>query len=315
MKLLRRLKSLELTLPVRRGKNADGEQVVTLLPMTPVLTFLKRCNDIEDGTLGEHAKINRLKYYLIEQHQSIFGTPPSMEVPLKVVKSRCAYRLQSEGFRVAGQEPSDRFKQNYQAVMRFDDLDPFKGCDPETAWISQRLTMEEKGKVITMAAVKKVVKEQQTPATAETKKAVQSRDLVLGKYPPTAVIRYYASTGAAVAQIALAMVALGANVAAGTINVQSGKGKKGENIPAITTDEEKALKDALPDASGVSKPVKAMKPREEKQSLQSAPKPTKPLIAPVPEKPLGSVPKKLVTEIQEVPKKVLKKLPKKVEVE
>jgi hypothetical protein len=313
MKLLRRLKTLELELPAAIRKNNEGEIIRIPLPMSPAIKFLQECTAIEDGTNGEYQKLKRLKYFLIEQHQSIFGTPPSSDVPLRVIKARCTYRLQSEGFRVAGQEPSERFKINYAAMMQFNDAHPFEGCDRETAWIAGRLTAQETGKVITMSAIKKVAskaKETKTVAEGHSPKAKVAigvpREMVLGKYAPTAVIRWYAKLGAQIEQIAVAMEKLGVHIARGTIHVQSGKGRKDENIPTVSREDGQKFKDVLPEA----------KVKPEVKGPQTAPKSTKfakTAVAAKPVKKLApSLPKKLPTTVSEVLKpKVLKKLPPK----
>lgn len=300
MKLLRRLKPLELTIPLASKKNRQGEIIREPLPLTPALKFLAECNAIEDGARGEQGKVKRLKYFLIEQHQAIFGTAPNEGLALRVIKARCCYRLQAEGYRCAGMEPGSRFKTNYKAVMQFDDNDPFKGCEPETAWIAKRLTLNE-GKVITMSNLVKattVIKKKIKAATQSkpAKGTGKDRELIFGKYPPTQVIRWYAKAGAAVEQIAEALEKLKVHIARGTIHIQSGKGRKGENIPSVSNEDRDALKKVLPDAKPVTPKTTLSKGKA------SPPKSVKKI---------KKLEKVTLDEVPEKPKKILKKIVKK----
>ena len=91
----------------------------------------------------------------MNKHLEVFGTLPEPRTDLEAVRARCCYRLQMEGHRQTATEPSDRFLQNYRALMRFDIKDPFGKCTPNVLDAATRLLTIE-GRKVNMSTIKKV---------------------------------------------------------------------------------------------------------------------------------------------------------------
>lgn len=236
------------------GRRIIGQE---LLPLTPTISFLSECYAIDEGIRGSKNKLTRLKNFLIAKHLEVFGSSPAEKTPLNVIKARVSYRLQYESMRIAGKEMGEKFLQNYQAVMKFNDEKPFEGCDKTTGWIATRLMLEE-GRTVSLTSIKKI--ETKTNSNLEkTGTTSQSRELVFGKYRPTEIVRWYATIGARCNQVEKALNILGIVLAIPTIRGNLGKGGRNDGVPKLEKTEETKLREVLPDDS--------LKPRKKRNGL------------------------------------------------
>ena len=259
------LPALNITVPSCERK--VGRRVIgtELLPLTPVLSFLKECALIDEGARGTKNKLTRLKNYLIAQHIAIFGYSPSENTPLNVIRARCSYRLQYEAMRIAGKEMGSKFLQNYNAVMKFDDADPFGGCEETTQWIARRLLIEE-GRTVSMTAIKKLdagATKKGSPGSPAD--AGAAKELIFGKFRATEVVRWFATIGARCNQVEKVLNSLGITLAVPTIRGNLGKGARNDGVPNLTEQEAQKLRDLLPQDM--------LKPRKKRSPGNANPEP------------------------------------------
>lgn len=237
------LQPLALTIPIHREK-VGRKTVERLTPMQPVLDFLRECTLIDDGVRGAKNKLTRLKTFLIQRHLDVFGIVPEENTPLQVIKARCAYRIQHECYRIAGERLSDGFLKNYNAMMRFNDAQPYSGCNGCMESVGNMLLAAE-GRSVSMTAINNV---QPIPRVESSpSKRITSKGIVFGKYPPTAIVRWYGSKGARVHQIEKALNILGLVVATPTIRGNIAVGKRNEQVPSLNRTEVEELLRALPE--------------------------------------------------------------------
>jgi hypothetical protein len=214
-----------LVMPVtRRGPVPEGREEYiknlrnTPAPMHAAVTFLNVCNDLDTPKTKK-----RYKFHLTEIHLKVFGVYPELGTPLEVVKARCAYRLQYEGHRITGTTPSNKFMQNYRALMAFRKDDHFKGTTEDVYSLGNRLTDVCKGE-ISMAIVKKaegvakkaakVAKKASAPGAV---KKASRRILALGLYPATMLSTWYGQQGYTTEQIQKGFKQLGITASEATI--------------------------------------------------------------------------------------------------
>jgi hypothetical protein len=236
-------------------------------PMSPALKFLRQVEELE-------TQPKRRRFLLLEKHNEVFSVYPGAGTPLEVVRARVAYRLQFEGHRLTNTKPSEKFMQNYRAIMAFNEKEPFKGCTRNVAIIGTLYALD-KGEV-SMSAVKKVktaVKKLARATAKANKPSAKKREMVLGELSVTETIRYMAKVlDAGAKQIDAALKKLGVHSMPSTIQAQRHRALKGLlEIPRLTTEQIAKIKAAVPPPEKVEKkavsklkPVKKLTPKLKK---------------------------------------------------
>lgn len=254
MKLLRKMKDLVLEFP--KEPKAPESLKGAKFPLYPALKFMRQVDELENQP-------KRQRFLLLEKHKEIFDVYPGAGTPLEVVRARCVYRLQYEGHRLTETKPSERFMQNYRAVMAFNEKEPFKGCTRNVALIGTLFTLN-KGEV-SMTAVKKVQSTEKKVARAKAKAEksanTKKREVVLGELSVTETIRYMAKVlNAGAKQIEVALNKLGAHPAPSTIQAQRHRALKGLlEIPRLNSEQIARIKSVVPPPEKeTKKPAKAV---------------------------------------------------------
>jgi hypothetical protein len=272
MKLLRSLKPLDdLQVPTIGDRCEIASLRGVKFPQAPARRFMQEVSELSG---------RKKRLALLGKHAELFGAYPNDGVPLEVVRARCVYRLQYEGHRISNTQPSERFMQNYRAVVgRFSDEKPFEGCTRIVADIAPRLallegvtTMSAKKKAKTLSRkslsnskVSKAKIVNMEPARLNDEPASMEeegkRQDAKAKISATALIRFMAKQlGANHQQIDTALKALNLHAAPATINAQRHRALKGIlPIPKLDAEMEKKVKAAVPAAE--VKLVKAAEPK------------------------------------------------------
>jgi len=135
--------------PIAKFLPLDDNSFITASPVIDSLTKEPRWFPSYDflshlwhlgKTHGGH-KSSACKNFLIAAHVDIFGVYPAPGTSFDVIKSRCSYRLAMESIRIHNKTPSIKFLQNYNAVMCFDDKDPYQGCTPDLMDLGMRMML------------------------------------------------------------------------------------------------------------------------------------------------------------------------------
>lgn len=130
------MKLKQLDLQFKRYYPPDKPTELDLSNFKPYLThvfnFLQKCDQIKN---------KELRTYLCEKHFELFEELPTIGLPLYIVKSRIAYRLQYESHRIQDVPMTKAFEQNYNAMMQFNEVpkEYFKGCTPDRQEMGYRL--------------------------------------------------------------------------------------------------------------------------------------------------------------------------------
>jgi hypothetical protein len=259
MKLLRSLRPLTLEFPTVTDKCEIRSLRSQRFPMYPALKFIGQVDELENQP-------KRRRFLLLEKHQEVFGVYPDAGTPLEVVRARIVYRLQFEGHRLTGTVPSERFMQNYRAMMRFPQ-NHFDGCSRETTVLGKLLVLTEGGEV-SMSAVNKAKSVAKKVAKANApKKSTSKREMVLETLSVTESIRYLAKQlNAGADQIEGALKKLGVHAATSTIHAQRHRALKGLlPIPKVSQDQAAKLKASVP-------PAQKKEPKKVVKAVKSSPK-------------------------------------------
>ena len=251
MKLLRKLKPLDtLEIPVmpplRDENGVRNDNPATPLPMHPAIEFMQ--------AVDKFTSIKFKRRMLYAKYQELFGTLPNTKTSLELVKARVVYRLQMEGHRLTNTTPSEQFLQNYNALMTFNDTEPFKGCTTMVATLGKRLAFSERKSMSTTTVAATT---EAKPAKPVKPKGPTRSNAVLGELSMCETIRYFAHRGLSIEQITAALQKLQLTAAVATIKTQYGHVKSRlAASPTVSPEVAKKLNALAPGATTKTTPVK-----------------------------------------------------------
>ena len=166
MKLLAQLSPLEsLRFPSPPEKHPEQKY-----PLMPAIEFVQRHEFIRRKRQDSHEEHN----FLRSKYCDVFGVYPKPGISYEVVRARIVVRLQYEGHRLTNTTPAPSFLQNYNALMRFNDNDPWEGCTNTLMDLGTRLSLMRKD-VEESDVIKPVSEDDIIPTTKEEAEKLQRK--------------------------------------------------------------------------------------------------------------------------------------------
>jgi hypothetical protein len=276
IKLLRKMAVIEIPQPkinYNPGKTVDTRGAK--FPLSGATAFIQAVEALDGSP-------KRQRFLILEKHNELFLSYPTPGVAIEVARARCVYRLQFLGQQQTGIKPSEKFLQNYNAMMKFSESEPWEGCTRNVAELGKLVSLTSREVAMSTVNQAKSAAKKVAKAAKPAKPATEKRGKILGKYSVTGIITWLSKQfDVSCEQIDIALKKLGSHSTPKTIRTYQRPGIK-LTLKVEPSDIPK-LKAAIPAAS---------KPKAEAKPAAKA------------------APKKVVATPKPVAKKIIKKISK-----